>query len=100
MSNPFVLNPSPDLFRQACNQGNVDAIKEYIKEKNPDSFTLSMGLKHAAAADQIKVVRYFLENGVHIDDGTLRFIQSPEVWEVFLSNGVELNPVNRESPLM
>lgn len=104
--NPFVLsappNPSPDPFRGACNQGNLDAIKQYIRDRNPDSFTLSMGLKHATAANQVEVVHYFLEIKVNINQATLRFIQSPKVWEIFLNNGVQLNPTSimQDPPLM
>lgn len=51
-----------------------------------------MGLQHAAAADQVEVVRYLLENGVEVNSGTLKLIRSPEAWEVFLNHRDQLNP--------
>lgn len=61
-----------------------------------------MGLKHIAAADQVKAIRYFLESGVRVSVGTPMCIQSREAWDVFLRHGNQLNPLDLsgESPLL
>lgn len=104
--NPFVLsappNPSPNFFRQACNEGNLDAIKEHITDQNPNNFALSIGLKHAAATDQVETICYFLGSLMRVSVGTPMYIQSREAWEAFLRHGDQLNPpsLRGELPLM
>ena len=104
--SPFVLstppNPSSDPFREACNQRDLKTVQEYITDSKIDEFSLSMGLKHAIAADQVEIIRFFLALNVKVPLGAWRCIQSPEVWELFFAHGVEINPkdARKVSPLL
>lgn len=95
-NSPFILsappNPSSDPFEEACNRGDVKTVQEYITDPRIDEFSLSMGLKHAIAADQVELVRFFLAQNVKVPLGAWRCVQSPEVWELFFAHGVEINP--------
>lgn len=105
-ASPFVLsappNPSPEPFREACNRGDVKTVQQYITDSKIDEFSLSMGLKHAIAADQVELIHFFVALNVKVPLGAWRCIQSPEVWELFFAHGVEINPrdARKVSPLL
>ena len=70
------LNPSSNPFKEACNQGDLETIEAYINQSTIDSFSLSMDLLHAVAADQVEIVCFLLGRNIRILFATGVYVQS------------------------